>query len=135
LIAKGNFSLHNLLIYLNRHTKLLTYQLHPLDLFWEGNSLSSSQKIMCLLWNLKVHYHIHKSPLLKPILSQINFVHIFTRSFYVRFNIRLSSHLRLYLVPRSPPFMLFDQKVCAYLIFTMCVVYHTIPSSLLWSVQ
>jgi len=29
---------------------------------WEANRSSSSQEISCIVCNLKVHYHIHKTP-------------------------------------------------------------------------
>jgi len=48
---------------------------------WEPYSHSTNQEILCLLWNLQVHNHIHKSPPLVPILSKIDPVHILQTSF------------------------------------------------------
>ena len=42
---------------------------------WKANWFSASQEIPRMVLNLKVHYHIYKSPLPVPTLSKINPVH------------------------------------------------------------
>jgi hypothetical protein len=44
---------------------------------WEASSYSSGQEIALLLWNLELHYRVHKSLSLVTILSQMNPVHNF----------------------------------------------------------
>jgi len=48
---------------------------------WETNQFSASQEIPLILWNPKVHHHIHKCPPPVPVLRQISPVHTPTSHF------------------------------------------------------
>jgi hypothetical protein len=54
--------------------------------------LEANSRLACLLFNRKVHYRVHKSPRLDPILNQINPLHRLTARFLrIHFNVMLSS--------------------------------------------
>ena len=71
---------------------LLTYSLEQSPT-WEANSSSANQEIPGILWNLKVHYRVHKCPPPVPIRSQLDPVHASTSHF-------LKIHLNI-ILPRT----------------------------------
>jgi hypothetical protein len=60
----------------NQERKNWSYLLTELSPSWEAANCAKTQELPSILWNPKVHYRIHKSPPLVPILSQIHPVHI-----------------------------------------------------------
>jgi len=105
---------------------------------WEVDSHSAKQEITHLLWNPKVHYHVHKSMPLVPLLSQMHPVHTFPSYFP-----KIHSVIFLPSTPRffkwSLPFRFPDQNfVCIFLspIHVTCLIHqldHT--NNTLWSIH
>jgi hypothetical protein len=60
---------------------------------WEDASCTAAQEFSNILWNSSVHYRVHKSPPLVPILNQINPVQ--TTPYYLRSILISSTYLRL----------------------------------------
>jgi len=58
---------------------------------WATNRFSASQEIPHILWDLKVHYDIHKCPPPVPVLRQLDPVHTTTSHFW-----RMIIHVHVY---------------------------------------
>jgi hypothetical protein len=52
-----------------------TYFLTELSPSWQAANCAATHKLPSILWSLKVHYRVNKSPPLVPILSHIDPVH------------------------------------------------------------
>jgi hypothetical protein len=59
---------------------------------WEAASRIAIEEYRNILWNQKVHYPVQKSPLLVPVLSQVNPIHTIPSYFSkIHFNVVLPS--------------------------------------------
>jgi hypothetical protein len=94
---------------------------------WEANSHSPSQEIPHILWNLKVHYCVHKVLPLLPILSQTHPVHTFPHCF-PKIHSDTASHLHLDLQSGLYPLGFPTKILYAFLIALICA---TCPTHLI----
>ena len=87
-------------------TYLLTYSMEQ-NPSWEANWFSTKREVPSSVWNLKVHYCIHKCPPPAPILSQLDPVYTPTSHF-------LKIHLNIILLstPGSPKWSLLLRFPC-----------------------
>jgi hypothetical protein len=86
----------------------------------EATSRSAAQGLSNILWNPKVHHHVHKGPPLVPTLNQLKKVHA-TPS-YLRSVLISSSHLRLRLFSVLFPYDFPTKALYAFLFFP-CVLH------------
>jgi hypothetical protein len=91
-------------MFLGLISEVLIYMLHliktktscmELSHSWEAASCAATQELSTILWNLKVHNHVHKNPSLVSILSQIYPVHSTPSYISLRSILVLSTHLHL----------------------------------------
>jgi hypothetical protein len=98
--------------------------IHP----WKVNSHSPNQGIPRLLWNLKVYFSIHESPLLVYHLVQMHPVHTFTPCFPQNYyNTTFPS------TPRSSKWSLPSNNLHDFLKSTVHATCPPISHSLIWS--
>jgi hypothetical protein len=89
---------------------MLTYKQRDMSPSWEDASCAATQEFPNILWNLTVHYRVHKIPSLVPIHSQINPVHT-TPSYQLCLG--LSSSFFPYGVPIQILYALLFSPICA----------------------
>jgi hypothetical protein len=74
----------------NLNTEITKTDSTETSLSWDAASCAATQEFPNILWSLNIHYCVHKSPPLVPILSQINPGHT-TPSYLYKMHLKLST--------------------------------------------
>jgi hypothetical protein len=98
---------------------------------WEAVSCAATKDLPSNLWNSKVHYRVHRSSPLVPIVSQINPVHT-TPSYLSKIHFNIPNHLRLVLPSGLFPSGLPTNILQVYAHLFAPFVLHALPSHPLW---
>jgi hypothetical protein len=121
--ARVNASIHSPDTVSSHRVSRLKAALTPLSwaLLEKPPSRSASQEFLNILWNPKVHYHVHKSPPLVSTLSLMNLVHT-APCYFSKINLILSSRLGLGLPSGFFSFWLHHRnRTCIYFSSSPCV--------------
>jgi hypothetical protein len=99
--------------------------------------LSASQWIYLVVWNMKVHYRIHKSTPFAPLLSQMNSVRS-SHSVSLRPTLILSFYLRMGLGSGLSASFRFSYQncVCIFTVpsrYNMLRLFHLVTSCVVWT--
>jgi hypothetical protein len=96
---------------------------------WETDNHSANQEISCPLWNPKVHYRVHNSQILVPILNHLNSIHTLTLIF-CKVHFSIIPYLPPGLQKRSLRWNFPTNILCVFLIFPG--VLHAPPIYISW---
>jgi hypothetical protein len=105
------------------------HSLMELSPSWEATNCAATQELPSILWNLKVHYRVHKSPPLVPILSQINRIHTIP-SYLSKIILILSIYIRLGL-----PSSLLPSGFPTNILYAYCTFINTVKRNTLWQTR
>jgi hypothetical protein len=97
---------------------------------WTDNRFSVGQEIPSILWNLKIYFHIHKSPLPIPILSQFN--PVYAPSHYFKFHCSIILQSTLSSSKWSPLLISLHESTMS--LFCLQYVPHVSPILFFWNV-
>jgi hypothetical protein len=108
---------------LTRAAAVTTYILTELNPSWEAANCAATQELPSILRNPNVHHHVHKSPALVPILSQIGFI-IILYHFHVVPSCGPHICIAIVIIPDMQPKILYA-FLMSVLIITDIIVYQS----------